>query len=170
MPRLPTHGDQAYLLDLHDRFDVVFRQPTGTPAPAFAGCALGTVDTVGEMFLLDTQSGEMLWEGRSLPGRVRRVAALPASDEFYTVAASPDGSAVFVADYENHEIRRVEVATGEVTTLAGSGEEVLSAGVGAQIDDLKVGPLEHHAHEVLADVMEVALDGADNRDLVGTRA
>ena len=34
----------------------------------------------------------------SAAGRVRRVAALPASDEYYTVDASPDGSAAFVAD------------------------------------------------------------------------
>ncbi|EOD20530.1 hypothetical protein EMIHUDRAFT_65371, partial [Emiliania huxleyi CCMP1516] len=66
----------------------------------------------------------------SAAGRVRRVAALPASDEGYSAAASPDGSAVFVADYSNHKIRRVEVATGEVTTLAGSGEFGDADGVG----------------------------------------
>ena len=63
--------------------------------------------------------------------RVRRVAALPASDEYYyTAAASPNGSALFVADCENHKIRRVEVATGEVTTVAGSGENGDADGVG----------------------------------------
>ena len=61
-------------------------------------------------------------------GRVRRVAALPASGVI-SIAASPDGSAVFVADYSN-KIRRVEVATGEVTTLAGSGEDGDADGVG----------------------------------------
>ena len=69
----------------------------------------------------------------SAAGRVRRVAALPASgggDYYYTVTVSPDGSAVFVADFSGHEIRRVEVATGEVTTLAGSGEEGGADGVG----------------------------------------
>ena len=30
----------------------------------------------------------------------------------YGVAISPDGGALFVADYGNHKIRRVEVATG----------------------------------------------------------
>mgnify|MGYP003317319652 CR=1 FL=1 len=35
------------------------------------------------------------------------------------LAISPDGSALFVADLFNHKIRRVEVATGAVTTLAG---------------------------------------------------
>ena len=67
----------------------------------------------------------------SAAGRVRRVAALPASGVFYTIAASPDGSAAFVADCNNHKIRRVEVATGEVTTIAGSGKEGSADGVGA---------------------------------------
>ena len=66
----------------------------------------------------------------SAAGRVRRVAALPASDEYYTVAASPDGSAAFVADYCNSKIRRAEVATGVVTTLAGSGNDGDADGVG----------------------------------------
>ncbi|EOD30867.1 hypothetical protein EMIHUDRAFT_232263 [Emiliania huxleyi CCMP1516] len=68
----------------------------------------------------------------SAAGRVRRVAALPASDEFYTIAASPDGSAVFVADCDcsNHKILRVAVATGAVTTLAGSRTTGSADGVG----------------------------------------
>ena len=38
------------------------------------------------------------------------------------IAISPDGSALFVADCGlNHKIRQVGMATGAVTTLAGSG-------------------------------------------------
>ncbi|EOD31059.1 hypothetical protein EMIHUDRAFT_434364 [Emiliania huxleyi CCMP1516] len=66
----------------------------------------------------------------SAAGRVRRVAALPASGVFYTVAASPNGSALFVADFTRNKIRRVEVATGAVTTLAGSGQVGGADGVG----------------------------------------
>ncbi|EOD28686.1 hypothetical protein EMIHUDRAFT_49339, partial [Emiliania huxleyi CCMP1516] len=51
-------------------------------------------------------------------------------DSPYGVAISPDGGAVFVADHDNHKIRRVEVATGEVTTIAGSGTEGSADGVG----------------------------------------
>ena len=43
--------------------------------------------------------------------------------QFYSpsgIAISPDGSALFVADCNNNKIRRVEVATGEVRTTAGS--------------------------------------------------
>ena len=46
------------------------------------------------------------------------------------LAISPDGSALFVADCKNHKIRRVEVATGAVTTLAGSGTVGSADGVG----------------------------------------
>ena len=46
------------------------------------------------------------------------------------LAISPDGSALFVADNDNHKIRRVEVATGAVTTLAGSGAMGSADGVG----------------------------------------
>ena len=58
--------------------------------------------------------------------RGRRGAVLRPSG----IAISPDGSALFVADYGNHKIRRVEVATGAVTTLAGSGDEGDADGVG----------------------------------------
>ncbi|EOD05159.1 hypothetical protein EMIHUDRAFT_220272 [Emiliania huxleyi CCMP1516] len=46
------------------------------------------------------------------------------------VAISPDGSALFVADFGNDKIRRVEVAIGAVTTLAGSGWGGDADGVG----------------------------------------
>ncbi|EOD20444.1 hypothetical protein EMIHUDRAFT_208291 [Emiliania huxleyi CCMP1516] len=66
----------------------------------------------------------------SAAGRVRRVAALPATSVFYAVAASPDGSALFVADFSNDKIRRVEVTTGEVSTISGSGTAGSADGVG----------------------------------------
>uniref|UniRef100_A0A0D3JNB6 BTB domain-containing protein n=2 Tax=Emiliania huxleyi TaxID=2903 RepID=A0A0D3JNB6_EMIH1 len=52
------------------------------------------------------------------------------------ITMSPDGNALFVADWSNNKIRRVEVATGAVTTLAGSGTEGNADGVGdaAQFD------------------------------------
>jgi len=46
------------------------------------------------------------------------------------IAIRPDGGALFVTDYENHMIRRVEVATGAVTTVAGSVNEDDADGVG----------------------------------------
>ena len=42
------------------------------------------------------------------------------------------------------------------------GQELVGVGVDAQVEDLEAGALEHHPDEVLADVVDVALDGADD--------
>ena len=42
------------------------------------------------------------------------------------------------------------------------GEVLVDVAVDAEIDDLESGPLHHHRREVLADVVDVALDGADH--------
>ncbi|EOD20495.1 hypothetical protein EMIHUDRAFT_208373 [Emiliania huxleyi CCMP1516] len=126
--------------------DVPVPVADGFEAPIFGARVVGQVTTLtlegvdglslGEVGVASDHAGAWYVATKdsllhvSAAGRVRRVAALPASDEFYTVAASPNGSAVFVADFSNHEIRRVEVATGAVTTLAGSGEEGAADGVG----------------------------------------
>ena len=65
----------------------------------------------------------------SAAGRVRTVATCEGGG-FSGLALSPDGSALFVAELDNNKIRRVEVATGAVTTLAGSGENGHADGVG----------------------------------------
>ena len=41
-----------------------------------------------------------------------------------------DGTHLYVAEYGNHQIRRIEISSGEVTTLAGSGAEGSSDGTG----------------------------------------
>ena len=42
------------------------------------------------------------------------------------------------------------------------GDEPVGVGVDAQVDDLEAGSFEHHADEVLADVVDVALDGPED--------
>ena len=42
------------------------------------------------------------------------------------------------------------------------GHELLGRHVAAQVDHLEAGALEHHRHQVLADVVQVALGGADH--------
>jgi sugar lactone lactonase YvrE len=42
-----------------------------------------------------------------------------------------DGSHLYVSDYANHSIRQIEIATGKVTTLAGSGKIGSKNGTGA---------------------------------------
>ena len=55
-----------------------------------------------------------------------------AAQFFYPngIATSPDGGALFVTDSNNCKIRRVEVATGAVATVAGSGITGSADGVG----------------------------------------
>ena len=48
----------------------------------------------------------------------------------YEVAPSPDGLALYVADTNNHLIREIVIATGAVTTLAGSGSQGFADGTG----------------------------------------
>ena len=47
------------------------------------------------------------------------------------VAVTGDGEVVFVADYSNHLVRMIHVATQAVTTLAGSGSAAFADGTGA---------------------------------------
>ena len=47
------------------------------------------------------------------------------------VAVTPDGSTALVADLVNHRIRSIVLATGVVTTLAGSGSGAFADGTGA---------------------------------------
>ena len=46
------------------------------------------------------------------------------------VAVSPDGTLLFVGDMANHRIRQIVIATGVVTTLAGSGTGQFADGTG----------------------------------------
>ena len=40
----------------------------------------------------------------------------------YPQAVTSDGTSIYVADSDNHRIRRIDISTGEVTTFAGSGD------------------------------------------------
>ena len=48
------------------------------------------------------------------------------------LALSADGSSLFVADKGNHKIRKIDVATRAVTTLAGTGSTGCKDGVGSK--------------------------------------
>ncbi len=49
----------------------------------------------------------------------------------YGVAINNDETALFVADYLNHAIRKIEIASREVTTLAGNGSPGFTDGEGS---------------------------------------
>jgi len=60
--------------------------------------------------------------------------AVGAAASFYNpygVDTSPNGATLYVADGDNHKIRAVDVATGAVSTLAGSGSAGATDAVGA---------------------------------------
>lgn len=53
------------------------------------------------------------------------------------IAVAPDGDVLYVADTENHAIRRVDLVAGTVETLAGTGEQArryLLAGPGREVE------------------------------------
>jgi hypothetical protein len=65
-----------------------------------------------------------------------------------------DGDRLFVADAENHAIRGVELRTGAVTTITGTGEQLRTA------DDLRAGALSSPWDVALADgTLFVAMAG-----------
>jgi DNA-binding beta-propeller fold protein YncE len=56
----------------------------------------------------------------------------------YGVSFSPDALLIAVADLDNNRIRLVVVATGEVSTLAGSGSEAHADGISFSPDALRI--------------------------------
>jgi sugar lactone lactonase YvrE len=67
--------------------------------------------------------------GASASGMVNDVGS--AARFYYPYSITTDGTALYVSDFGNHMIRRVDIASGVVTTLAGSSTSGSSNGVGA---------------------------------------
>jgi sugar lactone lactonase YvrE len=85
------------------------------------------------------QGGAIQGTSLNLGNRVSTFAGAPAQADGIGKAASfqnpsgvvSDGINLYVADTDNHSIRKIEIATGAVTTLAGSGLSGNTDGVGA---------------------------------------
>ena len=146
----------------------------GGPATAaqLAGPVGVALDGAGNLFIADSDNS-----------RVRRVDA--ATGVITTVAGggeggfrgdggpataarlwSPSGVTLdgagnlFIADWSNHRVRRVDAASGVITTVAGTGAD------GSQVSDGDGGPA---TAALLAFPESVALDGAGNLFIADTR-
>jgi DNA-binding beta-propeller fold protein YncE len=61
--------------------------------------------------------------GDGAPGFVDGPAAQARFDHPQGMALDPDGERLFVADEPNHAVRAIDLASGEVTTVAGTGTQ-----------------------------------------------
>lgn len=114
---------------VHD--GVLYIADTGNDVVRAVDLDDGTIRTVAG-------SGERGYGGDGLSARAASLAA-PRG-----VAVSDDGRALFIADTDNHRIRRVDLQTGIITTFAGTGGtefngDVLPAGESALARPFDVG-------------------------------
>ena len=70
--------------------------------------------------------------GSGKPGYADGTGIEAAFNEPKGLEISPDGAYLYVTEYANHRIRRVEIATGTVTTVAGSGNASFADGTGSE--------------------------------------
>ena len=87
------------------------------------GCSLPTPTTTGSSspdWRTETSSRSSVAEARACRWVLR---ASPRSINPQGLALSDDGSRLYIADTENHLIRMVDFPTGQVSTLAGTGQK-----------------------------------------------
>jgi DNA-binding beta-propeller fold protein YncE len=76
-------------------------------------------------------SGEVLAAyGNGSPGFLNGVGPDARFDGPQGLVVSEDGATLYVADANNHAVRSIDLATGEVSTLAGTGEKALTPAIG----------------------------------------
>ena len=112
----------------------------GLPETVFSFPGKVTADPAGRLFISDTNHHRIVQT--DLGGRVEAVygsgregfsdgtAVDAAFRDPQGTALSADGRSLYVADTGNHALRAVDLATGEVTTVAGTGERAWPPRVG----------------------------------------
>ncbi len=119
--------EQAGLLGSAAAFDVTVPDPPSTPL-AFPG---KVVAAGGRLYIADTNHNRVIVT--TLEGTAVQVIGSGAADLLDGLADAAafnhpqglavDGETLYVADTDNHAIRHVDLAAGQVTTIAGTGEQ-----------------------------------------------
>ena len=124
-------------------------------------------DSAGNLFVVDGYVGLCPCHVRKIDASTRRISTVagglgdsgPATSAtisgFATVACDGAGN-LYIADGGNHRIRKVEAATGNISTVAGTGEEGFGGDGGPATSAMLNGP------------DGVALDGAGNLYIADT--
>jgi sugar lactone lactonase YvrE len=94
-------------------------------AIAFVGCSATRADE----FIMDTVAGTGAPENNGDAGLARLVNV----GEPFGVEIGPDG-ALYVTEVKNHRVRRVDLTTGKITTVAGCGRRGYSGDGGPAIE------------------------------------
>ncbi|MBL7990637.1 MAG: IPT/TIG domain-containing protein, partial [Candidatus Kapabacteria bacterium] len=105
-----------------------FNDPTGITVDALGNVYVG--DRFNHRIRRITPAGVVTTIAGSSAGFADNVGAAAQFDNPIGVAVNPAGTILYVADYNNHRIRQVIIATGVVTTLAGSGTGGFADGFG----------------------------------------
>lgn len=131
----------ASLVDEFDASGVLDRTPIdlkleneGLPETVLSFPGKLTVDPAGDrLFISDTNHNRIV--AATLEGDVLGVfgsgsqqfvdgpSAVAAFDQPQGTALSADGSTLYVADTGNHAVRAIDLATGDVSTVTGTGEQ-----------------------------------------------
>jgi hypothetical protein len=121
--------DQAGLLDTTPLIGITHPVAPTTPL-AFPGKVVADGD---RLIIADTNHNRIVVT--TLDGTVRQVigsgsaglvdGAREAASFNHPQGLAVDGEIVYVADTDNHAIRRIELVSGEVTTIAGTGEQAM---------------------------------------------
>lgn len=70
--------------------------------------------------------------GSGVAGNTDGTGTGAAFGTVYSIAVSPDGGTLYLADYQYHKIRKMILATNAVSTLAGTGSAAETDGIGTQ--------------------------------------
>ena len=114
-------------------------EEVGESVLAFPGKVLAD-EATGRLFISDSNHNRIIVS--TLDGEVRQVigggqvgfadGAFPAASFDHPQGMALDGDVLYVADTENHAIRRVDLAGGKVETVAGTGRQARGFGKGGE--------------------------------------